>query len=459
MSTRSSGRSTPRPRSPHPPRARKRRRGPRAQRGICRCDRRLQEPWPHGHRSRRRGVLGADRRLASAALRCRLGSPQRVWRTHRSRPADRQLCGRPGRVRSRARGRAAPHSRRGLQAPGAAGRHDPRRGHRVRAARRRRADRARHMELADREPGRRTGFPRNDRGARPRARGGGRMILEGKRLLITGVVTRHSIAWEVARQAQEAGAEVVLTGFGRARRMTERAGAKLPHETDVLELDVNSDDDLAALASELTSRWGGLDGVLHAIAFAPGDALGGGFLDTPTTSALTAFQTSAVSLKTLTAPLLPLLERSENGASVVGLDFDASVAWPAYDWMGVAKAGLEAVARYLARDVGPRKVRVNLVAAGPLRTAAASGIEGFSSLARAWEHGAPLGWDPDDAGPVARTVCFMLSDWSDGITAEIVHVDGGFHAMGGGGLVVQSAGNGVAPERGVVDVDPLPAGQ
>src|SRR3954467_6768405 len=430
MSTRSSGRSTPRPRSPHPPRARKRRRGPRAQRGICRCDRRLQEPWPHGHRSRRRGVLGADRRLASAALRCRLGSPQRVWRTHRSRPADRQLCGRPGRVRSRARGRAAPHSRRGLQAPGAAGRHDPRRGHRVRAARRRRADRARHMELADREPGRRTGFPRNDRGARTRARGGGRMILEGKRLLITGVVTRHSIAWEVARQAQEAGAEVVLTGFGRARRMTERAAANLPHDTDVLELDVNSEDDLAALQTELTNRWGALDGVLHAIAFAPGDALGGGFLETPTTSALTAFQTSAVSLKGLTATRLPVLEQAENGGSVVGLDFDASVAWPVYDWMGVAKAGLEAVSRYLARDLGPRGVRVNLVSAGPIETLAAGGIPGFEALSQSWQTMAPLGWDVTDASSVAGTVCYLLSDLSRGVTGEIIHVDGGYHAMG-----------------------------
>src|SRR3954463_12595413 len=429
MSTRSSGQSTRGHGSRLRWRAWKRRRGPRAQRGICRCDGRLQEPWPHGHRSRRRGVLGADRRLASAALRCRLGSRQRVWRTHRSRHADRQLCGWPGRVRSRARGRAAPHSRRGLQAPSAAGRHDPRRGHRVRAARRRRADRARHMELADREPGRRTGFPRNDRGARPRARGGGRMILDGKKLLITGVVTRHSIAWEVARQAQEAGAEGVLTGFGRARRMTERAAAKLPEPTDVLELDVNSEDDLAALQTELTNRWEALDGVLHAIAFAPGDALGGGFLDTPTSSALTAFQTSAISLKGLTATLLPLLERAESG-SVVGLDFDATVAWPVYDWMGVAKAGLEAVARYLARDVGARGVRVNLVSAGPIETVAAGGIPGFDKLAGLWSDTAPLGWDTNDASSVAGTVCYLLSDLSRGVTGEIIHVDGGYHAMG-----------------------------
>jgi enoyl-[acyl-carrier protein] reductase I len=195
--------------------------------------------------------------------------------------------------------------------------------------------------------------------------------------------------------------------------------------------------------------------LLHAIAYAPEDAIGGRFMDTPADSVLTAFQTSAYSLKALTAALVPLFAPR---ASVVGLDFDASVAWPSYDWMGVSKAGLEAVARYLARDLGPRGTRVNLIAAGPLRTAAASGIDGFSSLAHAWEHGAPLGWDPDDAGPVAKTVCFMFSDWSDGITGEIVHVDGGFHAMGAVS-VAQAAGLGVREERDVVDVDPLPAGQ
>jgi meromycolic acid enoyl-[acyl-carrier protein] reductase len=258
----------------------------------------------------------------------------------------------------------------------------------------------------------------------------GYRMLEGKRLLITGVVTRDSIAFEVARQAQQAGAEIVLTGFGRARRMTERAAAKLPEPVDVLELDVNSDSDVVAVREELESRWERLDGILHAIAFAPGDALGGGFLDTPTTSALTAFQTSAVSLKTLTATLLPLLERSENGASVVGLDFDASVAWPAYDWMGVAKAGLEAVARYLARDVGPRKVRVNLVSAGPIETLAAGGIPGFEKLAGIWGEVAPLGWDTSDPSSVAGTVCYLLSDLSRGVTGEIIHVDGGYHAMG-----------------------------
>ncbi|MEA2299926.1 MAG: meromycolic acid enoyl-[acyl-carrier-protein] reductase [Solirubrobacteraceae bacterium] len=256
------------------------------------------------------------------------------------------------------------------------------------------------------------------------------MILADKRLLITGVVTRGSIAFEVARRAQLAGAEVVLTGFGRARRMTERAAKGLPSPVDVLELDANSPDDLAALAASLGERWDSLDGVLHAIAFAPGDALGGAFLSTPTESAVTAFQTSAFSLKALAVAVLPLLERAEGGASVVGLDFDATVAWPVYDWMGVAKAALESVSRYLARDLGPRGVRVNLVSAGPIETLAAGGIPGFDELAKVWQNQAPLGWDVKDPGPVADTTCFLLSPLSRGITGEIVHVDGGYHAMG-----------------------------
>lgn len=255
-------------------------------------------------------------------------------------------------------------------------------------------------------------------------------MLDGKRLLITGVLTRGSIAFEVARLAQELGAAIVLTSFGRARRLTERAAGALPAAPDVLELDVNNADDIAAVAAEIASRWGALDGLLHAIAFAPTDALGGGFLDTPVESALTAFKTSAYSLKALAAALAPSLEAA-HGASIVGLDFDASVAWPVYDWMGVAKAALESVSRYLARDLGPRQIRVNLISAGPIETMAAGGIPGFETLAGMWREVAPLGWDTRDAGPVAAAVCFLLSDLSRAITGEIIHVDGGFHAMGG----------------------------
>jgi enoyl ACP reductase len=253
-------------------------------------------------------------------------------------------------------------------------------------------------------------------------------MLEGKKLLITGVINRESIAFEVARQAQEAGAEVLLTSFGRARRMTERTAQKLPQPPDVLELDVNNPDDLEAVAGELRERWGQVDGVLHAIAFAPEDALGGRFLDTPPESAELAFRTSAFSLKALAVALADLYP--EDGASLVGMDFDASVAWPVYDWMGVAKAALEATSRYLARDLGPRGVRVNLVSAGPLGTLAARGIPGFGDLATAWQRQAPLGWDVEDPAPVASAVLFLLSDWARAITGEILHVDGGFHAMG-----------------------------
>jgi meromycolic acid enoyl-[acyl-carrier protein] reductase len=253
------------------------------------------------------------------------------------------------------------------------------------------------------------------------------VILDGKRLLITGVITKDSIGFHVAERAQREGASVLLTSFGRVRRLTERAAARLPVPVDVLELDVNNEADLVALGESLQERWGGLDGVLHAIAYAPEDALGGRFMTTPAQSAVQAFQTSAFSLKALAAATVPLMAA---GTSIVGLDFDATVAWPIYDWMGVAKAALESVARYLARDLGPRGIRVNLVSAGPIGTVAARGIPGFEQLASAWRSQAPLGWDTSDAGPVADAVCMMLSDYSRAVSGEILHVDGGFHAIG-----------------------------
>jgi meromycolic acid enoyl-[acyl-carrier-protein] reductase len=259
------------------------------------------------------------------------------------------------------------------------------------------------------------------------------VILEGKRILVTGVVNRRSIAFSIAEQAQRHGAEVLLTGFGRVRRMTERAAARLPEPPDVLELDIDQDADLAALREELDSRWGRVDGAIHAIAFAPADAIGGDFMATPRASAATAFQTSAYSLKALAESLAPLMEGGEGGGSLVGLDFDATVAWPAYDWMGVSKAALESVSRYLARDLGPRGVRVNLIAAGPIRTAAASGIDGFEELCAGWPLRAPLRWDPEDPAPVADAAVFLLSDLSRATTGEILHVDGGVHAIGAAG--------------------------
>jgi enoyl-[acyl-carrier protein] reductase I len=256
------------------------------------------------------------------------------------------------------------------------------------------------------------------------------VLLEGRRLLITGVLTEGSIAYAVAKRAREEGAQIVLTGFGRGMRITQRIAKRLGDPVpDVLELDVNDPDHIAAVAKDLEERWGALDGVLHAIAFAPGDALGGDFLGTPAESAQIAFATSAFSMKSLAAGLLALLEKGEH-SSIVGLDFDATVAWPAYDWMGVAKAALESVNRYLARDLGARGVRSNLISAGPIKTMASGSIPGFEILAQAWDAQAPLAWDTTDARPVADACLFLMSGLARGVTGEIVHVDGGYHALG-----------------------------
>lgn len=263
-------------------------------------------------------------------------------------------------------------------------------------------------------------------------------LLDGKRLVITGVLTPQSIAFAVAERALDEGASVALTSFGRAMSLTQRTAKRLPAEVETIELDVNSDDDLTALPAEVERVLGGCDGVLHAIAFAPEDALGGAFMTAPLESVEVAFRTSAFSYKAVAGALLPLLER-ERGAeddapaatsAIVGLDFDATVAWPIYDWMGVSKAALESINRYLARDLGPHGVRSNLISAGPLKTLAAKSIPGFKTLANHWQTQAPLGWSLEDPGPVAGTACFLLSDLAAGVTGEIIHVDGGFHAVG-----------------------------
>jgi enoyl ACP reductase len=254
------------------------------------------------------------------------------------------------------------------------------------------------------------------------------MLLEGKKLLITGVLTPRSIAFSAAEVAQEQGAEIVLTNFGRTVSLTEKVAKRLPDPPDVLEMDVNEPEQIESVRAELGRRWGQLDGFLHAIAFAPQDALGGNFLHTPWESVATAFKTSAFSLKSVAVGMLPLME--SDGGAVVSLDFDARVAWPIYDWMGVAKAGLESVTRYLARDLGPKRIRVNTISAGPMKTMAGKGIPGFDTIAGSWADRAPLGWDTTDPRPVAGAVAFLLSDLSAGITGELLHVDGGFHAMG-----------------------------
>jgi enoyl ACP reductase len=283
------------------------------------------------------------------------------------------------------------------------------------------------------------------------------VLVDGKRLLITGVLTRGSIAYAVASQALDNGAEVVLTGFGRARSLTEKTARRLPKPVDVLELDATKPEDVSAVCEELQRRWGRLDGVLHAIAFAPADALGGNFLRTPFESAATAFHISAFSLKTLTTGLLPVLEGHD--ASVVTLDFDARVAWPVYDWMGVCKAALESVTRYLARDLGPKGIRVNAISAGPLRTTAARGIPGFDLFADVWARRAPLGWDVTNPDDVAKSVLWLLSDWSRRVSGELIHVDGGFHAMGSDLLSPEDQAEVVAAEAAEVAAEVAAEGE
>ena len=252
-------------------------------------------------------------------------------------------------------------------------------------------------------------------------------LLEGKKVLVTGVLNHESIAFPVARIAQEEGAEVLLTSFGRIRSITERAAKRLPDPPEVLELDVTDDAHFTELTKELETRWGRVDGVVHAIANVDKSCLDGQFLEGPWEHISTGLRVSTysfVALANATRPLMP------DGGSIVGLDFDATVAWPSYDWMGVAKAGLESASRYLAKYLGPQKIRVNLVSAGPLSTVAARGVGAIKQFDEVWGERAPLGWDGKNTEPAAKAVIALLSDWFPATTGEIVHVDGGFHAIG-----------------------------
>jgi enoyl-[acyl-carrier protein] reductase I len=251
-------------------------------------------------------------------------------------------------------------------------------------------------------------------------------LLAGKRLLVTGVITDQSIAFSVAKIAIEEGATVVLTGFGRLS-LVERIAKRLPAEVPVIELDVTNAEHLSTLADRVTSTVDGLDGVVHSIGFAPQSCLGGGFLDAPWEDVATALHVSTYSYKSLAMACLPLMKP---GGGVVGMTFDATKAWPVYDWMGVAKAGLESANRYLALHLGKRGIRSNLVSAGPLRTMAAKSIPGFEQFEESWAQRAPLGWSLTDQEPAARAVLALLSDWFPATTGEIVHVDGGYHALG-----------------------------
>ncbi len=252
-------------------------------------------------------------------------------------------------------------------------------------------------------------------------------LLDDKRILITGVLTDASLAYGVAELALAEGAEIVLTGAGRGLSLTTRVARKLSGDVEVLELDVTVPEQAAALTAALREKWGRVDGALHAIGFAPASCLGEGFMATPWDDVATAVQISTYSLKTIAEICQPLMT---NGGSIVGLDFDATVAWPAYNWMGVAKAGLESLARYLARELGPDGIRVNLIAAGPVRTMAAKSIPGFDQFEDAFASRAPLGWDVGNAPGVAKACVALMSDWFPQTTGEMIHVDGGYHAIG-----------------------------
>jgi enoyl-[acyl-carrier protein] reductase I len=255
-------------------------------------------------------------------------------------------------------------------------------------------------------------------------------ILDGKKLVITGVLTDDSLAFNVAKTAQQEGASVILTGFGRGLSITARTARKLPEAAEVLELDVQNPEHARSAAVVVAERFGKLDGLLHAIGFAPGICLGNGVMPATWSDVATMLEISTYSLKSLAEAFAPLLAK-DGGGSIVGLDFDATQAWPGYDWMGVAKAGLESLNRYLARDLGPSGIRVNLVAAGPIRTIAAKSIPGFANFEQIWSTRAPLGWDVNtDSDAVARACVALFSDWFPRTTGEMIHVDGGFHAVG-----------------------------
>jgi meromycolic acid enoyl-[acyl-carrier-protein] reductase len=252
-------------------------------------------------------------------------------------------------------------------------------------------------------------------------------LLDGKKIVITGVLTDASLAFGVAQLAQREGAQIVLTGAGRALSLTQRTARRLDTPVDVFEFDVTVAEHVETVREQVRASLGRVDGVVHSIGFAPEACLGDDFLAAQWSDVAVAMQISAYSMKTLIDAFLPLMER---GSTIVGLDFDNTVAWPAYNWMGVAKAALESTSRYLAKELGPRGIRSNLVAAGPIKTMAAKSIPGFKKFEDVWDERAPLGWDVTDFTPVARTVVAMLSDWFPATTGEVIHVDGGYHAMG-----------------------------
>ncbi len=252
-------------------------------------------------------------------------------------------------------------------------------------------------------------------------------LLDGKRIVVTGVLTDASLAFGVASLALEQGAQVVLTGAGRALSLTTRTARKLSQAVEVLELDVTVPEHGEIVRQHLREKWGEVDGVVHSIGYAPENCLGDDFMAASWEDVATAMHISAYSFKFLADVFVPMMGR---GGSIVGLDFDNTVAWPAYNWMGVAKSALESINRYLAKELGAQGIRTNLIAAGPIKTMAAKSIPGFKKFEDIWDERAPLGWDVTNGEPVARAVVALLSDWFPATTGSMIHVDGGFHATG-----------------------------
>ena len=253
-------------------------------------------------------------------------------------------------------------------------------------------------------------------------------LLAGKRILVTGVLTDRSLAYHAAAKMQELGAEVLLTSFGRAKRITERAAQMLPKATDVLELDVTKQSDYDALVEELGARWDSVDGLLHSVAFAPAQLFKDPFLHANLDDVEAAMRISSYSLQQLSATLLPLMVRSQSGASIVALTVEDRVRVHPYAWMSVAKSVLNSIARQLAVHLADHNVRVNLIAAGPVRTNAGSVIPEFSEMEDTYKR-APLGWDTRDHTAIAGPAAFLMSDLSRNMTGDILKVDGGMHIL------------------------------
>jgi enoyl-[acyl-carrier protein] reductase I len=251
----------------------------------------------------------------------------------------------------------------------------------------------------------------------------------GRQGLVVGVANKRSIAWAIAQATAQRGAALTITYQGRFEEHVNELGATLPAPPLILPCDVANDGELDAVFARIDEQFGGLDFVVHGAAFAPREELSSPFLNTSREGFRTALDISAYSLIALTRRAAPLMEK-KGGGSVVTLTYLGSErVFPNYNVMGVAKAALEATVRYLAADVGPKNIRVNAISAGPIKTLAAAGISGFSSILNVYRDRAPLRRNVE-AAEIGEAGAFLLSDAGRGITGEVLMVDSGFHVTG-----------------------------